>query len=196
MPGHRLAVLDRLIAELRAIWSSEPNLEARMRRAKPVLEAVLADTELLAHSKAWPSTVGQNLLFYEDPDFGFAINATVRPPGSRGTVHDHAHAWTLYGLLDGWEHLERYARRDDGTRPGHAELELLSDATLRPGMIDFVAPYEIHAERGGDGRSVAIIIRSERLVGRVLQRGFDPVARTVREMSGPVQVPFELLANG
>jgi hypothetical protein len=62
-------------------------------------------------------------------------------------------------------------------------------------MIDFVAPYEIHAERGGEGRSVAIIIRSERLVGRTLQRGFDPVARTVREMSGPTQVPFELLAS-
>jgi hypothetical protein len=61
-------------------------------------------------------------------------------------------------------------------------------------MIDFVAPYEVHAERGGEGRSVAIIIRSERLVGRVLQHGFDPAARTVREMSGPTQVPFELVA--
>jgi predicted metal-dependent enzyme (double-stranded beta helix superfamily) len=195
MPAHRLSVLDRLIGELRSIWSHESDPGTRMRRARPVLEAVLSDADLLAHSKTWPFTVGQNLLFYEDPEFGFAINATVRPPGSRGNVHDHAHSWTIYGLLDGAEQLERYERVDDGTRAGHAELKLISDTTLTPGVIDFVAPYEIHAERGGEGRSVAIIVRSERLVGRVLQHGFDPAARTVREMSGPTQVPFELAAS-
>ncbi len=121
------------------------------------------------------------------------LNATVRPAGSSGAVHDHAHAWTLYGLIDGSERLERYERLDDGTRPGHAELRLVSDTVLRPGMIDFVAPYEIHREHGGPGRSVALIIRSERLVGRTLQHGFDPDAQTVREMSGPTQVPYELL---
>jgi predicted metal-dependent enzyme (double-stranded beta helix superfamily) len=194
MPRRRLAALDRLIAELRLLWSREAQLETRMRRARSILEAALAEPELRAHSRSWPFTVGQNLLFYEDPEFGFVLNATVRPPGSRGTVHDHAHSWTLYGLLDGSEQLERYARLDDGTRAGYAELELLSDTTLAPGMIDFVAPHEIHAERGGAGRSVALIIRSERLVGRTLQLGFDPAARTVREMSGPVQVPYELVA--
>jgi predicted metal-dependent enzyme (double-stranded beta helix superfamily) len=193
MAPRRLAVLERFIGELRAIWAAEPDIETRMRHTKRVLEGVLADRQLLAHSKSWPDTVGQNLLFYEDADFAFAINATVRPVGSRGTVHDHAHAWTLYGLLDGSEQLERYERIDDGSRPGHAALRLVSDATLLPGMIDFVAPYEIHRERGGDGRSVAIIIRSERLVGRVLQRGFDPAAQTVREMSGPSQVPYALV---
>lgn len=193
MPVRRLAALDRLIGALRDIWSDEPDLAARMRRAESVLARTLADRDLLAHSKSWPFTVGQNLLFYEDPDFGFALNATVRPSGSRGAVHDHAHAWTLYGLLDGSEQLERYERLDDGSRPDHAEIRLLSDTTLRPGMIDFVAPHEIHAERGGAGRSVAIIIRSERLVGRTLQLAFDPDARTVRAISGPVQVPFELV---
>jgi predicted metal-dependent enzyme (double-stranded beta helix superfamily) len=196
MPAHRLAALDRMIADLRTLWSAESDPATRMQRARTVLDRVLADAQLRAHSQSWPSTVGQNLLFYEDPDFGFAINATVRPSGSVGTIHDHAHSWTLYGILDGTEQLERYERMDDGTRPGYAELRLVTDTTMKPGMIDFVAPYEIHAERGGAGRSVAVIIRSERLVGRVLQRGFDPKARTVWEMSGPTQVPFELLAAG
>ena len=192
MAGPRLAAMERLIAALRGIWSQEPDLERRMRRAKPALELALSDGALLARSKSWPFTVGQNLLFYEDPDYGFALNATVRPAGSRGAVHDHAHAWTLYGLLDGSEQIERYERLDDGTRAGHAELKRVSNLTFGPGMIDVVPPYEIHAERGGPGRSVAIIIRSERLVGRTLQHGFDPQAQTVRDMHGPTQVPYEL----
>jgi predicted metal-dependent enzyme (double-stranded beta helix superfamily) len=193
MPARRLATLNRMIEELRTIWSEESDPGTRMHNARTVLDRVLADSKLRAHSQSWPSTVGQNLLFYEDPDFGFAINATVRPSGSVGTIHDHAHSWTLYGILDGTEQLERYERVDDGSRMGYAELKLLTDTTMAPGMVDFVAPYEIHAERGGDGRSVAVIIRSERLVGRVLQRGFDPKAHTVWEMSGPTQVPFELV---
>ncbi|HUZ75706.1 MAG TPA: hypothetical protein VMU87_22190 [Stellaceae bacterium] len=193
MPARQLAIVERLIDALRTIWSSEPDPATRMQRAKAVLEHALADRDLMAHSRSWPFTTGQNLLLYEDPDFGFVLNATVRVPESRGLVHDHAHAWTLYGLLDGSERLERYARIDDGTRPGYAEIKLLSDTTLLPGMIDFVAPYEIHAERGGAGRSVALIVRSERLVGRTLQSGFDPEARTVRAISGPTQVPYELV---
>ncbi len=193
MAAVRLAILERLIGELRSIWSTEPDLPTRMQHARAALERALADRDLIARSRSWPFTVGQNLLLYEDPDFGFVLNATVRPLGSRGLVHDHAHAWTLYGLLDGSERLERYERIDDGTRPGHAALKLVSDTILLPGVIDVVAPYEIHAERGGAGRSVALIIRSERLVGRVLQSGFDPEAQTVQAISGPTQVPYDLV---
>ncbi len=49
----------------------------------------------------------QNLLLYEDPDYGFVVNAVVRTPEREGRVHDHAHAWTVYGVLDGMERLER-----------------------------------------------------------------------------------------
>lgn len=63
-------------------------------------------------------------------------------------------------------------------------------------MIDVVPPFEIHAERGGPERSVALILRSERLVGRTLQHGYDPDAQTVKDMWGPTQVPFEVTAAG
>jgi predicted metal-dependent enzyme (double-stranded beta helix superfamily) len=158
----------RFIDELRLLWAREADTPVRMQRARPVLERLLADEELATLSKEWPWTVGQNLLLYEDPDFGFVINATVRPPNSRGLVHDHAHAWTLYGILDGAEQLERYERLDDAATPGHAELRLASDTMIVRGAIDFVAPYEIHAERGGPGRSVALIPRSAHMVGHAL----------------------------
>ena len=56
-------------------------------------------------------------------------------------------------------------------------------------------PHAIHAEHGGATRSVAIIVRSQRLgEGTILQRAYDPKARTVIERFGPTQVPYALVA--
>jgi hypothetical protein len=41
---------------------------------------------------------------------------------------------------------------------------------------------------------VAIIFRSVRLVGRVLQNGYDPGTSKVIQRSGPNQMPFEIAA--
>lgn len=163
-----------------------------MRKAQPLLARATADPELRVRSREWPPTPGQNLLFYEDPDYGFVLNGVVRVPPYRGSAHDHAHAWTLYGVVDGTETLERYDQLDDGSRPGFAELRLASASPGSPGVVDIVPPFAVHAERGGPQRSAALILRSERLVGRTLQRHFDPEKRTVRDASGPEQVPYSL----
>jgi predicted metal-dependent enzyme (double-stranded beta helix superfamily) len=192
----RLPVFEKFIDNLRAVWSAEPNNGRRMERAKPLLEALVMDSGLKAHSAQWPSTEGRkNLLLHVDEEHGFVVNAVVRVPGRTGSVHDHADAWVLYGVLDGSEKLERYDRVDDGSRPGHAELRIVSVTTGTQGKVDLVPPRAIHAEQGGPTRSVAIIVRSQRLgAGTVLQHLYDPKAMTVVERYGPTQIPFELTA--
>ena len=146
-----------------------------------------------AASRSWPSTEGRkNLLFYEDPDYGFAINGVVRAPGRKGSIHDHAHAWTAYGILDGTESLERFRRVDDRSRDGYAELELESVTEGRPGRVDLVPPFDVHAEQGGPSRSVAVILRSERVAGKVLQGSYDKSNHTVRRIEGPTNIPYEI----
>jgi predicted metal-dependent enzyme (double-stranded beta helix superfamily) len=192
MSARRLPVLERFIGEMRAVWASDPNVESRMRKGKVLLERLVTDSSLPSHSKSWPLTVGQNLLIYEDSDYGFVINAVVRPPGYKGGIHDHAHAFVLYAVIDGTEKLERYDRLDDGSKPSYAEIKLSSVTTGTTGVVDLVPPFSIHAEQGGPTRSVSLIIRSERLVGKVLQNRYDMNAKTVVQRSGPQQVPFEL----
>jgi len=191
-----LPVFENFVADLRAIWAAENDNQRRMERAKPLLERLVMDQGLKAHSALWPSTEGyKNLLLYVDPQYHFAINAVVRAPGRTGSVHDHADAWVLYGVLDGSESLERYERIDDGMRDGHAELRLLSVTTGTQGKVDLVPPHAIHAEQGGPTRSVAIIVRSQRLgEGTILQRAYDPTAQTVVERFGPTQVSYPLVA--
>ena len=193
MPG--LPILEKFVRDLRAVWATQPDNQLRMQAARPLLERLLADPDLKAHSAHWPSTEGRkNLLLYVDPDHHFAINAVVRAPGRVGSVHDHADTWVLYGILDGSERLERYDRIDDGNEPGHAELRLSSVTIGTQGKVDLVPLRAIHAEQGGPTRSVAIIVRSQRLgEGTVLQHSYDFAKQTVVERYGPVQVPFELI---
>lgn len=196
MLSRRLPVFEKFIGDLRTIWETQPDLQRRMEAAKPLLEKFVMDDGLKAHSKNWPSTEGhKNLLLHVDDEHGFVINAVVRVPGRKGSVHDHADAWVLYGLLDGTESLERYDRLDDGSKPDHAEIKLSSVTTGSQGKVDLVPPRNIHAEQGGPARSVAIIVRSQRLgQGTVLQGRYDPKTNTRSEGYGPTQVPYELTA--
>ena len=196
MTNPRLPVLDKFIVDLRTIWAEDSENERRMAKAKPLLEQLVKDATLKAHSAGWPSTEGRkNLLLYVDPDHHFVINAVVRMPGRTGSVHDHADAWVLYGVLDGSESLERFERVDDGSRSGYAEVRLSSVTTGTQGKVDLVPPHSIHAEQGGPTRSVAIIVRSQRLgEGTVLQRRYDAMANTVVEQYGPTQIPFDVVA--
>jgi predicted metal-dependent enzyme (double-stranded beta helix superfamily) len=187
----RLAVFEQFIQSARAFCAANPDAEARMKKIKILLEALVNDPTLREHSKTWPSTEGhKNLLLYEDPDYGFVVNAVVRTPGREGRVHDHAHAWTAYGVLDGMERLERYRRIDDGKKADYALIQLDSVSEGNAGKVDLVQPYAIHSEKGGPARSVAVIVRSERLVGKVLQGRYDAKTDKYHESEGPTQVAF------
>ena len=197
MVNARLTVFEKFINDLRTVWGAETETDhrRRMERAKPLVEQLVRDPSVEAHSANWPSTEGRkNLLLYVDPDHDFVVNAVVRMPGRTGSVHDHADAWVLYGVVDGSESLERYDRIDDGSRPGYAEVRLSSVTTGTQGKVDLVPPHAIHAEQGGPTRSVAIVLRSQRLgEGTVLQHTYDPGAKTVVERYGPTQILYELV---
>lgn len=189
----RLPAFEKFIQDVRAAWAELHDTEARMKRVKVLLEALVKDSTMKEHSKNWPSTEGhKNLLLYEDPDYQFVVNAVVRTPGRDGRIHDHAHAWTAYGVLDGTERLERYRRIDEGKREGYALLELESLTEGYPGKVDLVPPFAIHSEKGGPTRSVGMIVRSERLVGRTLQGRYDAKTDEFNQGEGPTQVPFEV----
>jgi predicted metal-dependent enzyme (double-stranded beta helix superfamily) len=161
----------------------------------PVLGQLLADPSVREQSKQWPTCQqtgrAQNLLFYEDPDYKFVINGLIKAPKSRTQIHDHAHNWTLYGVLDGTETIERYERIDDRSRPDYAEIRKIVNLEVGAGKIDLVSPYEIHAEESGEERTVAIIIRAEK-AGGFLQGRYDPVSHKYWQGYGPEQIPFEL----
>lgn len=192
--------LERFISKTRELFAREPDLDKRWTALSPILAELLADPEVLEASKNWPDCVpaggrAENLLFYEDPDYGFAINGLTKGDarqGGRARIHDHAHIYTLYGVLDGHERIERYERLDDRSRPGHAEIRKSTDVLVGPGEIDLVRPYEVHTEVTVGERTVAVIIRSEK-GGGFNQGRYNPETNEYYESLGPRQTPVEML---
>jgi predicted metal-dependent enzyme (double-stranded beta helix superfamily) len=193
MTSTRLPAFETFIQELRRAWAELPDTESRMTRGAELLTQLVKNETMRRAAQSWPSTEGRkNLLFYEDPEHGFVVNGVVRAPGRKGSIHDHAHAWTAYGVLDGTESLERFRRMDDGSREGYAKLELISVTPGEPGKVDLVPPFDIHAEQGGPTRSVAIILRSERVAGKVPQGSYDRENNSMRRIEGPTNIPYAI----
>ena len=190
------SAVQKFIADARALFAVESDLAKRWERMSPLLQELLADASIRAQSKSWPdcsqgSERAENLLFYEDPDYKFVINGLIKAPHTRTQIHDHAHNWTLYGVLDGTESIERYERVDDRSKPDCAEIRKTVNVKVGAGKIDLVPPYEIHAEESGDERTVAIIVRAEK-AGGFLQGRYDPVTNKYWQGYGPKQLPFDL----
>ena len=190
-----VAAFDRFIQSARELFAREKDLDRRWEGLKPFLSELLADPEVVEASKRWPECAhkerAENLLFYEDPDYGFVVNGLTKAPHTRTQIHDHAHNWTLYGVLDGTETIMRYQRVDDQSKPEYAEIRGVSKVRAGPGEVDLVHPYEIHAEASGEERTVAIIVRAEK-AGGFLQGRYDPVNKRYWQGYGPIQVPYNL----
>ena len=169
--------LVRFVTRTRELFSAEPDEETRWLKLTPILNEFLSDPTVIEVSKNWPANEftdrAENLLFYEDPDYGFVVNGLKREvkakpavnpahPTWRG-IHDHAHIYTLYGVLAGHEMIERYRPVYDPQRSeSYVKIEQVSNSEVAPGTVDLVRPYEIHAERSLGEQTIAIIIRSEK----------------------------------
>ena len=200
MKAQEKNALETFIEKTRALFAQESDLDKRWTALSPILSELLADPEVIEASQSWPDCVprdgrAENLLFYEDADYGFAVNGLTKGTarqGQRARIHDHAHIYTLYGVLDGHERIEKYDRLDDRSKPDYAEIRLASDVHVGPGEIDLVKPYEVHTEITVGERTVAVIIRSQK-GGSFNQGRYKPETNEYYESLGPRQTPVEMI---
>jgi predicted metal-dependent enzyme (double-stranded beta helix superfamily) len=190
------------ISEMRNLFASTMTDDQRWSMAAILLGRLLKDPELKKHSETWPDSPAllglegkhANLLFYEDPDYRFVINGLIKKLDARTTIHDHGVSWTLYGVVDGGEDVLRF-ERTDGAQPGDLPKEAAVRETaldsIESGYVDLIKPWEIHAEYNKPGRTVAVIVRSQRS-GTYIQNIYDAKAGKVEQYWGPKQIPFDL----
>jgi hypothetical protein len=193
--------LDRFIGKTRELCAREPDLDKRWEALRPVLTELLEDPEVQEASKSWPSpgTVdgrSGNLIFYEDPDYGFVVNGQVhdRPKAEPKSAHDHGQNYTAYGLLVGHERIVMFERTDDGSVPDYAEVRKTADYVAGPGDIHLAKPRDIHTEVSIGERTTSVIVRSMRDgVPTNLHGHYDLATNNYYERLGPRQVPAEMV---
>jgi predicted metal-dependent enzyme (double-stranded beta helix superfamily) len=192
-----IASIRRFADEMNALWR-EPLPDAeRWRRVTGLMPILLEDPVLRANAAAWDDTNGdgsntvQNLLLYEDPADGWVINSLVKAWGGQVPPHDHAHTWTAYGVIEGSEKIVRYEILEGGRDGEYAKIRQTSETAVRPGSVDLVGPFEAHAEIATAGRTVAIIVRSQKL-GTAIHAVFDLESGRVGHRPGPGQIPIAL----
>lgn len=196
--------LVRFVTKARELFAREAEPETRWAALTPILAELLTDRDVVQASKQWPTCTfadgrAENLLFYEDPDYGFVINGLVVDAagygefGVRGRVHDHGDIYTLYGILDGHQIIERYDRVDDRSDPDRAQIRRAEGSRCGPGEIDLVRPFEIHTEASVGERAVALIVRSRRN-DDISSGRYEPDTERYYESLGPRQTRLEMFA--
>ena len=187
-----LDCIESLVADLRAFHAKIAAPAPRWEAIEVRMASSLANESLRTHAQTWPETVSPgtterisvgNLLFYEDSDHRFTLAGSIRQPGLKSNIHCHGPAWTLYGLIEGAEIIERYERSD-------GRLVRTGTVTARPGDVDLVRPGEIHREVNGAERSVAFIVRSQ-CSGTFTQYRYAEDG-TAHANTGPKLTPFAL----
>ncbi|MCU0759182.1 MAG: hypothetical protein MUF07_08315 [Steroidobacteraceae bacterium] len=202
-----LKSVENLINQIRALCRSPLSPDERWRAAAGHVRTLLADPELSEHAKHWPISPAilglqgkhANLLFYEDPDHGFVLNGLIKRAEARTTIHDHGRSHTIYGVVFGAETVARYAVSGqlplvDGNEPellARARVAATERVEVGAGHVDYIAPWEVHAEFNGADTTAALILRSQRS-GTFVQNIFHPDAGTVEQYHGPRQIPYEL----
>ena len=188
-----LPAAEKFVAGMRETFAAGIGERARWEKCRDLLELLLADPALRQHAESWPfggfdGKKVDNLLFYEDPDYGFVMNGLIKNPGGRAMIHDHGPAWTIYGLVQGRERIVHFdaAERTDG----RFDIAEADSEDYGPGDIDIVAPRVVHSEYAGEEKSIALIVRSQRSGTFDQYRYFEDGSRVV--FRGPNQVPFEL----
>jgi len=174
--------ITEFVADLRAVSAEgDPAPDAVMARVAPLLGRMAADM----------SWVKPEYYDYDD-DQGFGITILNEDDGNRLLVeaicwgpgrgvapHDHQ-TWGMVVGIDGTEINVDWARNDDGSKPGFADIENARETAVENGVIVRFGPDDIHSVRN-DSDKPSLSLHVYGLTPSALARSeFDPINKVQR----------------
>jgi len=141
--------LDQFLADTRATIKAK-GIPSGLAEIRDHLEKLLANPDLLTTHLGDPVPHLERTTIGQDPETDVHVLVHGRAKGAASSVHDHGPCWVVYGNYKNPTRMRRWRRLDDGSRPGHAELELQREFLNEPGQAAVFAKGDIHSIEFGD----------------------------------------------
>ena len=118
--------------------------EAGRKDVQKHFEKILAHPEFVEEFLGADPPVGRHIIFHDKETDMYVMVHVNKEPGN-AAPHDHGPFWVIYGNATGYTDMTEYNRVDDGSREGHAELEISREYRINPGESSVFDAGAIHA---------------------------------------------------
>lgn len=130
--------LTSFIQEMDRITTAASAPSEIVNQAKPLLAKLIQQPNCIEarFTKRGATAYGRYML-HRAPRFN--VNVVVWGPGDNAKAHNHD-TWGLVGVIDNEMQETRFRRKDDGTNPGYADLEVTAVLNNKAGMVSTLVP--------------------------------------------------------
>ncbi len=183
--------LDSYIADLRRIAREcDDDEDEIITRVGPLAQRLAARPDWLRpeHYEVDEAQGFGVHLLHEEPDHALAVFVVAWAPGRGTPPHDHG-TWAVVCGVEGVERNIRYARLDDASRPGYAELEVKHDFAAEEGDLVCMKTGGIHLVRNESDRVTLSLHTYGKHVNHTNRSQFDPEAKTAESFLVTVDEP-------
>ena len=172
-------VISNLVADLKTATAGIGDPAAAIERAAPIIRIMASDISwvkpeyyLCDEDQGFGITI-----LNEEPDHALLVQVICWLPGRGVAPHDHQ-TWGVVVGIDGVEVNVDWARRDDRSIPGYADIEIARETDVTRGALVSFLPDDIHGVRN-DGDVPSLSLHVYGIAPASLDRSeFDPINKT------------------
>ena len=172
--------IPQLVADLRRIRAEVADEHRLLAAVRPLALRAAESRSLWLEDRMFLPDPEQGFSLFplsEEPDHTLAVFALSWLPDRGTPPHDHG-TWAVVAGVLGPEKNTFWRRRDDGTRPGHADLERAGVKVFEPGEVLAMPTGVIHAVwNETDAVTVSLHIYGKH-INHTGRSKFDPEKRT------------------
>ena len=172
--------IPELAADLRRIRAQSGDEHAILVAVRPLALRAAAAQELWLEERMLAPDPGQGFSLFplsEEPDRTLAVFAFSWLPARGTPPHDHG-TWAVVAGVRGQEKNVFWRRRDDGARPGYAELDPIGVKVFEPGTVLAMPAGTIHAVRNETAAVTVSLHIYGMHINHTGRSKFDPERRT------------------
>ena len=170
--------LKDFCSDVKTALSTQDGRQAR-ESVRQKLEKLLTNEDFVSTHCHEEAKVGVHLL-YQDDELGFMVLNHVINKGRKSPPHDHGDSWAIYGQAVGHTDMSEFDRLDNESEEGVAEVKMVREYRLTPGLAGMFGPRQIHAINFVEGSRFIRITGTD--LSRITTRKFDMAAGTVTEV--------------